>query len=173
MFLNQILEEVLGEKVWNLEFFTTVDQRLDYDGQYRSDGRIRHHLKFSTKKNLTCEFNKGTCVSNMHIIAMSHDFNGHYTYQCLLTVSEFMDRVLKSLTYKGESNPKYYWSNQYSLYASPLCYYVESSSGLVVDEVEEMVPNIYTIGEEYPANCSLGKFVNMQAAKKAVEEYYK
>jgi len=104
---------------------------------------------------------------------MSQDFNGVYSYQFALTMSDFTDRILKSLSYKGEKSTKYYWSEQDRLYANPLCYYIESCSGLVVEEVEGLVPMIYTIGDEYPAQCSLGKFINMQSAKKAVEDYYK
>lgn len=52
-------------------------------------------------------------------------------------------------------------------------YYVKTATGQIMDRLEYVYHTGYTYGDDCAITCGLGQYINLQSAKKAVEEYYK
>lgn len=52
-------------------------------------------------------------------------------------------------------------------------YYVKTSTGQIMDRLEYVHHTGYIYGDDCAVTCELGQYITLEAAKKAVEEYYK
>ena len=172
-FIEDVLSDILQVKVYDIQLEFNSNSTYKYGEVLTATQTI--FLKFSSPSDLFKEFTEhrnydGLIMTSRHGEADIYFSKWVFHYTATLLYGESTDRVLNALAFKPtkKESKMYKWVDH-----SSGSYYVQVSNNEIMQELTYCFPSVYCLRDEVAVDADFcGKFLGVEAAKKAVEEYY-